>query len=147
MARKREPLTLSNEARSSLKALLSSGVSSARKLRRVQILLNLDQGEHPTTIANLIGVSIPTVYGIRNRYKAEGWESAIEERSRPGKPREIDGKARAAITALACSHAPEGYQRWSLRLLADRAVKLEIVEKISHEEVRQILKKTNSSLT
>lgn len=147
MARKRETLTLSSEAKSSLKALLSSGVSSSRKLRRVQILLNLDQGEHPTSIATLIGVSIPTVYSVRNRYKAEGWESAIEERPRSGKPREIDGKARAAITALACSDAPEGYHRWSLRLLADRAVKLEIVAQISHEEVRQILKKTNSNPT
>ena len=78
---------------------------------------------------------------MRDRYEAEGLDAAINEKPRPGRPNIFDGKSRASITALACSEAPQGHERWTLRLLADRAVDLELVESISHQQIKNILKK------
>ena len=87
----------------------------------------------------------PYVIPNSGKYKETGLEF-LTDKPRPGRPTVIDGLARAKITALACSDAPEGYERWSLRLLADKAVELELVEAISYMEVSRILKKTNCSL-
>jgi len=115
--------------------------------RRARVLDLLHRGQHPTSIAATLGVSLPTVFNIKRRYLEEGFDSALLDKPRSGKPPRILGDARAKITALACSQAPEGHARWTLRLLADRAVKLGFVDSISHNAVQQILKKTDSART
>ena len=141
MSRPITPFKLSASARSSLKAMVNSGVHSARKLNRARILLLLDQGLGPKAIHEALGVSKPGVWVVRKKCEAWGWEAAVEGKKPPGAPPRISGKAKAQITALACSDPPEGHGQWSLRLLADRAVELGYVEAVSHEKVREILKK------
>jgi transposase len=106
----------------------------------------LNRGRTFTEVAEIVGVTKQTASTWAKKYKAVGLEF-LTDKPRPGRPPGIDGLQRAKITALACSEPPEGYQRWSLRLLADKAVELELVEDISYGEVRLILKKTNLSLT
>ena len=141
MSRPISPFHLSPSARSSLKKMVSLGVHSARKMNRARILLLLDQGLGPKAIHETLGVSKPTVWVVRKKCEAWGWKAAVEGKKAPGARVRISGKAKAKITALACSDPPEGHGQWSLRLLADRAVELGYVETISHEKVREILKK------
>ncbi len=143
MARQTEYIQLSKEEHAFLKTLFSGGNGSNRKHNRARILDLLAKQTPPPKIAHLLGCSLMTVYHIKRRFLAEGVESALSEKPRSGKPISISGEARARITALACSDAPEGHARWTLRLLADKAVELELVEAISHNHVRQILKKTS----
>ncbi len=147
MARQTESIQLSTEERRSLKTLFSGGNGSNRKQTRARILDLLARNTPAIEIAALIGCSPTTVYNIKHRYQAEGLESALTEKSRSGKPKRITGEQKARITALACSSAPEGYARWTLRLLADKAVELGFIDSISHNHVREILKKTNSDRT
>ena len=104
----------------------------------------LSQQTTPPQIAEILGCAVTTVYNVKRRFLAEGLDAALSERSRSGKPSTISGEARARITALACSAAPEGHARWTLRLLADKAVEQGFVETVSHQKVKQILKKTLS---
>jgi transposase len=97
-------------------------------------------------ISARVGVSPATVYNIRHRYEAEGVRAALEERPRSGQPRKLNLEQEAQLTVLACSDAPVGHARWTIRLLADKVVELGIVEHIAPETVRQFLKKTNLSL-
>lgn len=145
MGPKPQPFSLPEEARRSLTDLLRKGTHSARKIARAHVLLKLDQGLGPTQIHREVGVSAATVINLRRRANEKGWQAALEEYPRSGRPARISGKARAQITALACSEPPAGYAQWSFRLLADRVVELGYVDSISHESVREILKKTNSS--
>jgi transposase len=147
MARQTEFIQLSSEERRSLKTLFSGGNDSNRKQTRARILDLLERHTPPTEIAGLLGCSPTTVYNIKRRYQSEGLESALSEKPRSGKPRQISGEARARITALACSAAPEGHARWTLRLLADKAVELGFCEAVSHNHVGAILKKTNFDRT
>lgn len=147
MARQPEYIQLSNEERRSLKTLFSGGEGSNRQHNRARILDLLERNTPPTEIAALLGCSPTTVYNVKHRYQAEGLESALTEKPRSGKPVSISGEARARITALACSNAPEGHARWTLRLLADKSVELGFCESVSHNHVRQILKKTLSDRT
>lgn len=94
-----------------------------------------------------MGLSVQTIFNIKRRYLAEGLDAALQDKPRSGTPKRIAGEARAKITALACSSAPDGHARWTLRLLADRAIKLGFVDTISHNAVKEILKKTDSSRT
>jgi transposase len=94
-----------------------------------------------------LGLSLQTVFNIKRRYLSKGLDVALYDRPRSGKPPRIDGAARAKITALACSAAPRGHARWTLRLLADKAVELGFCESISHETVKEVLKKTVSNRT
>ncbi len=94
-----------------------------------------------------MGLSIQTIFNIKRRYLQAGFDSALQDKSRSGKPPRILGEARAKITALACSEAPEGHARWTLRLLADRAVKLGFIDSISHTAIKRILKKTSFNRT
>jgi transposase len=143
MARQTEFIQLSSEERRSLKTLFSGGSDSNRRQTRARILDLLARNTPPTEIAALLGCSPTTVYNIKHRYQSEGLESALSERARSGKPRRISGEVCARITALACSTAPEGHARWTLRLLADKAVELGFCDSVSHNHVRSILKKTN----
>lgn len=125
-----------------LKKLLKSGTAKARKLTRCRILLKTHEGKGQKKIAENLSVTRETVRNICHRYIEEGLESAINEKPRLGAPKMFSGKDRAKITALACSEAPEGYGQWSLRLLADKAVELSIVDNISHTQIGRVLKKT-----
>jgi len=145
MAKAPQPFSLPEEAKHSLNNLLKKGIHPARKLNRARILLKLDQGLGPAQVVREVGVCENTVYNVRKRANDQGWQAAIDEQPRSGRPAEISGKARVQITALACSDPPTGHAQWSLRLLADRSVELGYVASISHESVREILKKTSSS--
>jgi putative transposase len=147
MARKSEPIQLTTEERRSLKTLFRSGNGSNRQQTRAHILDLLDRKLLPSEIAGTLSCALGTVYNVKNRYLAEGFEAALAEKPRSGRPAVIDGTQRAKITALACSQAPTGHARWTLRLLADKAVELGLVEAISHNAVKEILKKTTSSRT
>ena len=143
---KKEHVTLSQEDRTYLQNLLKKGSLPAQKYKRALALLELDRGCTFTEVAALVGVVYQTVSTWAQKYQGSGL-AFLEDQPRPGRPTVIDGLQRAKVTALACSDPPEGYERWSLRLLADKAVELELIESISYGEVRLILKKTNSSLT
>jgi len=143
---------LSDTERSQLKELISSGEASARQIRRAYILLKSDSSaDGPnwsyTAICEAYEVSSLTVYNVRKNYTEGGLKRAIL-RKKPERvyKRRLDGEGEAQLIALACSEPPEGYESWSLRLLQDRMIRLEIVENISHETIRQTLKKTSSSL-
>lgn len=140
-------LKLKAKDRDQLISIIRKGSEKARKITRCRILLLSNDGESQSTIAKMLKLTNRTVRNICKRYLKEGLMGAIEEKPRPGQPCIFDGKARAKITALACSQAPEGRSRWSLNLLSDKAVELGIVESISHMQVHRILKKTKSNPT
>jgi len=145
MARKTEFIQLADAERRSLKTLFRSGNGKNRQQTRARILDLLDRKVPPPQIAQTLSCSLVTVYNLKRRYLAEGLEAALTDKPCSGRPPEIDGQARARITALACSDAPAGHARWTLRLLDDKAIELSIVESISHNAVKEILKKTTSS--
>ena len=147
MARKARPIKLSDDDFRSLKTLLRRGSTSARTQTRARVLDLLHRGQHPDAIAETLQVTTATVYNLKQRYLAHGLDAALYDKPRSGRPVEISGSQRAKITALACSAAPTGHARWTLRLLADQAVELGLVESISHNAVKEILKKTTSSRT
>jgi hypothetical protein len=142
---------LTPEERAHLRELLSKGKAAARTLTHARILLKADEGEvGPCLTDDEIGLDLDvnrsTVERVRVRCVEEGFEAALRPRpSRQLHPRKLDGVQEAHLIALACSPAPKGRTRWSLRLLADKLVELEVVDDISYETVRQTLKKTNSS--
>lgn len=151
--RKRYVVELATEERERLLKLIRAGEAPARMLNRARILLKADQGEHaggggptPTDrqIARMLETSSATVGRVRERFFCQGLDAALE-RSMPDRvyKRTLDGRAEAHLIALACSQAPEGRDRWSMRLLADKAMELGIVDAISHETVRKTLKKTS----
>jgi len=141
-------VNLSQAERDHLENLISTGMESARKLTRARILLKADAGWIDKEIAKALDVSQPTISRVRTKYAKEGLTSALNRKaSRRQYERKIDGADEAQLIALTCGEPPEGHGRWSLRLLAERLVTLEQVEieSVSHETVRQVLKKTNSS--
>ncbi len=147
MARTAQPIKLSIDERSSLTTILRRGTTPARVQRRARVLDLLHRGHHPNEIATTFGLSVPTIFNIKRRYLAEGLDAALIDKPRSGQPCRIDGAARAKITALACSAAPAGHARWTLRLLADKAIELGLCESISHSPVKEVLKKTLSNHT
>ena len=142
MARPALSFSLPADEVDQLQQLLTKGKHSVRSLKRAQVLLQLQQGKTPSAIAQLVGVSPAMVYNIRNRYRAEGLRVALSEKPRPGQPSKFDKVTQALLRALACSQAPDGRSRWTLRLLADRLVELRLVESISHQAIGEQLKKT-----
>jgi transposase len=147
MARTAQLISLSTAERSSLTTILRRGTTPARVNTRARALDLLHRGRHPDEIAATLRLSVPTVFNIKRRYLAEGFDAALHDKPRSGQPCRIDGVARAKITALACSTAPAGHARWSLRLLADKAIELGFCESISHSTVKEVLKKTDSNRT
>ena len=136
---------LTADERDQLLQLTRRGKPSARKVTRARILLKAAEGLPDDRIARELRTGLATVGRIRKRFVEHGLDSALNERPRPGPRRKLDGKQEARLIAEACSPAPAGHARWTLRLLAERVVALEMVDAFSHEAVRQILKKTNSS--
>ena len=143
---KKQHIELSEADRIRLSELLSRGVLSVRTQKRATGLKYLDGGKTYQEVSDLLEVAYPTVLTWAKNYR-KGGLAFLTDKPRSGRPVVFDGEERAKITALACTDAPEGYARWSLRLLADRLVELEIVDKVSYSEVGLILKKTNFSLT
>jgi transposase len=140
---------LSREERKSLKSLITSGKGPARIFTRARILLKADVGEGgpgwpDEKIAEALDVTVQTIERVRKQLVEEGMEAVLKRRKYIQKVsrKKFDGDAEAHLIALACSETPDGYSRWSLRLLADRMVELGYVESISHEAVRRVLKKT-----
>lgn len=143
---------LTSEERQYLEKLVSSGNAPARKTRRARILLKSDSSEGGPnwsyeTICDALDVNSMTVANVRKAFSEGGMEKAIN-RKKPEREYEhaLDGEAEAHLIAMACGAAPDGYERWSLRLLRDRFVKLEIVSNVSHETIRTTLKKRRLSL-
>lgn len=144
-------VVLTEAQRAELRGLVGGGVAPARMLTRARILLKADHGEggpgwSDAAIAGALDVNPSTVLRVRRQFGAEGLEATLA-RKRPDRvyERALDGAQEATLIALACSATPDGADRWSLRLLADELVRLEVVGAISHETVRQTLKKTSSS--
>jgi transposase len=134
---------LSEEDRAGLRAMLSGGEAKVRVLQRAHILRLSDEGRPQEEVAAVLHISRGTVQRISKRYCEHGLEFALAERPRPGAQPKLDGKAQALLVALACTDAPEGRECWTMQLLADELVRLEVVETISDETVRRTLKKTS----
>jgi hypothetical protein len=143
---------LNEEERRQLTELVTKGKSAASKIRHANILLKAD-ADGPAwkdeRIAEGFFVRVSTVNAVRQRFVQQGLEAALNRKKQdmPSRKRVLDGEKEAKVIALRCNQAPKGHARWTLRLLAEKAVELEIVDSISHETVRQTLKKTNYALT
>ena len=152
MPKKKYVVRLTSEEREQLLDLVRKGKTQVYRIRHAQILLKAD-ADGPAwldrTIAEAFCCHRATVEGIRKRLVLEGLDSALErkKRTRPPTERILDGAKEARLIALACSEPPKGRSRWTLKLLADELVALNIVESISYQTVKRALKKTNSSLT
>lgn len=145
---------LTEEERAELDSLVRVGRVAAYRRRHAQILLKADEGVlgprwSDRQIAEAFEVQASTVHDIRRRFVEQSLEAAVgrKKRALPPRPRKLDGAAEARLLALACSEAPEGRTRWTLSLLADRLVELQIVDSIGLETVRQTLKKMRSNHT
>jgi transposase len=143
MPAKKYIVTLTTEERQELLTLTRAGKLSARKMKRAQILLKADETWKDKDIIAGLNTSRSTVERTRRRYVGGGIDKALNEDPRPGARRKLDGRAEAHLIALTCSDAPDDSDHWTLRALADELVELRLVESISHEAVRQYLKKTS----
>jgi len=150
-ANKKYRVTLTDDERTTLHDMIASGETAARTQTHARILLKADQtADGPcwtdATVSDALDVSVSTVARVRERFVEEGMEAALHRRPpRRAYQRLVDGECEAHLVALTCGAPPEGQKRWTLRLLADQMIELEYIEAISHETVRQVLKKTNSS--
>ncbi len=141
--RKASIVRLTPEQRAEVIHRLEREALNGRRRRHFEILLLADEGRTDEQIAVATGASRSTVERHRLRFAREGLEAALTDKPRSGAPAKLDGKQEALIVALACSDAPEGQTRWTAKLLASRAVELEVVESISESSVRRLLKKTS----
>lgn len=147
-------IRLTEEEQLYLHSIVKSGVHPAKEITRARVLLMLDRTGKTDHVrynrtAEYAGISVQAVYNMRDEYLAnQDIESYLKRKKRetPPVPAKVDGKVEAQIVALACSEAPEGHSRWTLRLLASKAVDLKIIDSISYVRVQQILKKRNISL-
>ncbi len=137
------PFILSELDLTALNQLVIKGKESARKLNRARALQFSHEGYKPQHVSELLGISVPTVYNLRKRYREAGLQRAISEKGRPGQPRKVTPQVEAEITAIACSEAPDGSVRWTVGLINERLIKLDI--HIHDESVRLALKKVSSS--
>jgi transposase len=143
MPRKIHHIVLSNEEYLQLRRYVQGGHKSARAINRARILLFADLGMTDEDIATTLGLSMATIYRVRKNYDTSGLAVALAEKARRGAPAKLDGRAEATLTMLACSAPPEGYGRWTLQLLADKLVELQVVDSISLPTISTALKKTN----
>ena len=143
MPGKKYIVELTNEERQELRDLISKGKLSVRKVTRARILLKADEGWKDKNIVTALDTSVATVERIRKRFVEGGLEKALNDDPRPGAKRKLDLRGEAYLIALSCSPPPDDHDHWTLRLLADRLVELGRAESISHEAVRQYLKKTS----
>ncbi len=154
MSKKKYVVRLTEEERAHLRTLIGRGTASARTMSRARILLKANQGEGgaawaDAAISEALEVGLSTVARVRQRYVNEGLEAALTHKA-PEREyrRKLDGdEQEARLIALACSEPPTGRERWTLKMLADGLVALEVVESVSYETVRRVLKQTSSSPT
>ncbi len=146
-------VTLTLEEREELKNITTKGKHQVRTVKHANKLLKADQSEgrpnwSDKQISSALGIGIATIERLRKRFVEEGLDAALKPRKGSSfhPERKLDGHKEAQLVTLVCSDPPDGYAQWSLRLLADKLVDLEIVDSISHETVRQTLKKTKLSL-
>jgi len=152
MGKKKYVVKLTKKQQKKLRHLTRKGEAKARQLTRARVLLLSDENRHKGAksddqICDILDVSLATIHRIRRQFVEEGLSEALDEKPRSGRPQLFSGKDAAHVTALACSDPPEGYGRWSLRLLADKVVELGYVESISYRTVSNMLKKTTSLRT
>jgi len=131
---------LSQRERKQIAKRLKKGWESARVLRRALILRQLDQGQTAGQVAKQVGVASKTVRAIARRYENEGLESALSEQPRPGQPRRLNAGQSQRIIAMVCGPAPAGQARWSVRLIAEEAVKRKLAAKVGRETIRILLR-------
>jgi len=136
---------LSEQERATLLALIQKGKAAARKVRRAHVLLLAAEDKTDRQIAAALHTGTATVERLRKRFVEEGLAAALSEKPRPGAKRKLDGKQAALVVALTCSAPPEGRRSWTMQLLADRLVELGVVEAVSDETVRRLLKQTRSN--
>ena len=141
---KKNHVQLTSEEGETLIKLTKKGNVSGRKYKRAMALLELNKGKTYAAVSDLLDVGANTLSTLAKKYKAEGL-ACLDDKPRSGRPATISGDARARVTALACSQPPEGYGRWSLRLLAEKVVQLEYLDQISHTQVSRILKKRSTT--
>jgi transposase len=145
---KRYVVRLTTEEREQLEALVGKGKGAAHKIKHAHILLAVDAaglGAADETVAQALSCHVNTVRNVRQRLVEQGLEAALQRKrqDRPSRERILDGRGEARLITLACSPPPAGRARWTLRLLADRLVELQVVPSISEQTVRRTLKKTN----
>jgi hypothetical protein len=147
-------VTLTKEERKKLAAMTRRGKTHARRFIHARALLLCDAGSdgpawNVADVATALGVTSRSIEHLKKRFVEDGFEAALERKPREKPPREVvfDGAFEARLIALACSDAPDGRRRWTVRLLADKAVELRFAESVSHMTVQRVLKKTNLSLT
>ncbi len=147
-------VTLTEPERTQLEALTRNGKTGAKKFVHARALLLCDAGPDGPAwsvadVAEALGVTSRTIEHLKKRFVEEGIDVALERKCREKPPRDVifDGAFEARLITLACSEAPEGYDRWTVRLLADKAVELKFASSVSHMTVQRVLKKTNLSLT
>jgi putative transposase len=144
MRKQKYPVTLSRTQRNELLDIVRKGSHSARVINHARILLMSEKGILNKDIAQALSITTMAVYAVRSRFQTDGL-GCLYDRPRPGKPRKLTGKGEARLTAIACSTPPKGRSRWTVRLLADRLVELDVVDSISYKTVWETLKKTTSS--
>jgi transposase len=142
---KKHVISLSAEDHTTLEKLLNKGKISARVLKRAHILRMVAAGKSDAEIVMALGVGEVSIYRTRKRYLEGGLERALYEKPRPGNPRRLDEVGEATLVALSCADTPHGEERWTLRMLAERLVELQVVDNISADTVGRVLKKTHSS--
>lgn len=145
MSHKKWIVNLSGDERTLLLGMVKKGNMGGRRLNRAHILLLADEGKTDTAIAEALHTGLRTVERTRQRCVEGGVAHALDEQPRPKRGNKLDGHGRAMLVATACSAPPAGRAKWTLRLLAGKLVELDVVDSISHEAVRQELKKTVSS--
>ena len=138
-------VNLTEEERDQLLNLTKKGKNSSRVFKRAQILLLAEENYQDVEIADILKVGESTVHRTRQKYVEEGVSLALSERPRSGRPGKLNLEAEAMLIATACSHPPQGRNNWTMQLLADQLVTLDLVENISDETVRLTLKKTKSN--
>ena len=143
-----QPVQLSGEQRAELEALIRTGKAAARVQTRARILLLSSEGESKSEaeVVAALHTSPATIYSVRRHFRTKGLQRALYDKPHAGRPPRITGEVRAHLTMLACSTPPEGRDRWTLQLLADRMVELQYIDAISDQAVYYTLKKTNLSL-
>jgi transposase len=149
MPGKRIVIKLTQDEQHELETYVSQGQKNARAINRARILLLSNDGMKVKEIAKVLGGSPPTISHVRKKYQKQEYEQLLDwlqDDPRSGRPLTLDSQVEAKVSMLACSAPPDGCARWTLHLLADQLVKLDVVESISHESVRSRLKKTHSSL-
>ena len=146
-------VTLTKQERDTLIGLVTKGKHQSQKILNALILLDCDRGDCQKNrstneeIARILNISMRKIDRVKKRFVEEGFDTALDKRKADRVyEKKVDGDFEAHLIALSCSDPPTGFARWSLRMLADKVVELHYIDSISHEAVRRVLKKTNSSL-